>query len=71
MVTDYKTTLQEEIQKNSKVPLKYVTMGEEGPAHNKTFTVHVYHNAVLLGVGSGKSKKDAEQQAAMAALKKI
>ena len=69
-VNDYKTALQEEIQKNSKIPLKYMVIEEMGPAHDKTFKVHVTHNEKLLGEGVGKSKKDAEQQAAKVALEK-
>lgn len=67
-VSDYKTALQEEIQKTSKLPIKYLTIEETGPAHDKRFVVEVTHNNKTLGKGSGRSKKDAEQQAARAAL---
>lgn len=67
-VQDYKTRLQELIQKTSKVPLKYITINATGPDHRKTFTVQLKHNNTILGQGSGKSKKDAEQAAAKVAL---
>lgn len=70
MVSDYKTTLQEAIQKHSTHPLSYETIHEDGPAHNKTFHVEVRHQGQVLGKGVGKSKKDAEQQAARKALEK-
>lgn len=66
---DYKTHLQELVQKAGKNPLKYTTIGEEGYDHNKTFTVQVFHEDKLLGIGQGRSKKDAEQMAAKEALK--
>ena len=67
-VTDYKTQLQEVIQKNSKIPLKYETISQSGPDHDKTFTVQLSHEKKILGKGVGKSKKDAEQAAAKMAL---
>lgn len=68
---DYKTNLQEYIQKRSKVPIIYMVIGEEGPDHDKVFIVNVCHNNVVLGVGEGRSKKEAEQSAAFNAIKKI
>ncbi len=68
---DCKTRLQEEIQKNSKEPIHYAIIGESGPDHDKMFTAAVSHDCVILGEGSGKSKKEAEQSAAMDALKKM
>ncbi|MFV0440719.1 MAG: ribonuclease III [Lachnospirales bacterium] len=65
---DYKTTLQEEIQSFSKTPLVYTTTGEEGPDHDKIFHVSVCHKDKTLGKGSGKSKKEAEQNSAKEAL---
>lgn len=65
---DCKTYLQELIQKNSKLPIEYQVIGEEGPAHNRIFTVQVIHNGNILGKGQGKSKKDAEQNAAQIAI---
>ena len=68
---DCKTYLQELIQKDSKIPIEYEIISEEGPAHNKIFTVQVSHEGKILGVGKGKSKKDAEQNAAQLAIFKI
>ncbi|MDR2649927.1 MAG: ribonuclease III [Clostridiales bacterium] len=68
---DNKTFLQESFQKNSKIPLNYVITDESGPDHNKTFTAKVRHNGKVLGVGSGRSKKEAEQSAASEAIKKL
>lgn len=68
---DSKTNLQEIIQKTSKIPLEYHIIDEKGPAHNRTFSASVTHNGVVLGVGSGSSKKDAEQAAAQAAIEKL
>ncbi len=65
---DYKTTLQEIIQKNPGETLKYVLVGESGPDHNKHFVVEVHLNSNVIGKGGGKSKKQAEQQAAREAL---
>ena len=65
---DYKTRLQELVQKNSKTPLIYRVVAENGPEHDKCFSVSVEHNGVVLGVGEGRSKKSAEQQAAKGAL---
>lgn len=67
-VSDYKTALQEIIQKNKEEKIEYVIVGEEGPDHNKTFTVEVHLNSNVIGVGQGRSKKQAEQVAAMQAL---
>ena len=65
---DYKTKLQEVIQKNPEEHLEYVLVGETGPDHNKTFTVEVHLNSNVIGKGIGKSKKNAEQEAAREAL---
>ncbi len=65
---DCKTHLQEMIQKISKVPLQYVIVDEKGPDHNKIFVAEVLHEGKTLGQGSGKSKKEAEQNAANAAI---
>jgi ribonuclease-3 len=66
---DYKTTLQEIIQQNPEEHLDYVLTGESGPDHNKQFTVEVHLNSNVIGAGKGRSKKEAEQQAARQALK--
>ncbi len=65
---DYKTTLQEVIQKNPEERLTYVLIAESGPDHNKNFTVEVHLNSNVIGTGDGKSKKSAEQTAAKHAL---
>lgn len=66
---DYKTHLQEIIQKTSRIPVSYCITGERGPDHGKEFIVEVHHNGNILGTGIGKSKKEAEQSAAGAAIK--
>lgn len=65
---DFKTLLQEIIQKNPGERLSYVVIAEEGPDHDKSFTVEVKLNSNSIGQGTGKSKKAAEQQAAKEAL---
>ena len=65
---DYKTSLQEIVQKNPEEHLEYVLVGESGPDHNKHFVVEVHLNSNVIGKGGGKSKKEAEQQAAREAL---
>ena len=66
---DYKTQLQEIIQQNPEEQLEYELKGESGPDHNKQFLVEVHLNSNVIGSGKGKSKKEAEQQAAREALK--
>ncbi|MBQ9946323.1 MAG: ribonuclease III [Clostridia bacterium] len=66
--TDYKTLLQEIIQKNPDEHLTYCLAAESGPAHDKEFTVEVYVNSNCIGTGTGHSKKKAEQAAAKEAL---
>lgn len=65
---DYKTTLQEIIQKNPEERLEYVLTGESGPDHDKRFEVEIHLNSNVMGRGIGKSKKQAEQEAAREAL---
>jgi ribonuclease-3 len=65
---DYKTELQEVVQKNPEERIRYVVVEERGPDHDKTFTVEVRLNSNVIGVGSGHSKKQAEQRAAQEAL---
>ena len=60
--------MQEVIQKNPEERLNYVLTGETGPDHDKRFTVEVRLNSNKIGVGEGKSKKQAEQEAARQAL---
>lgn len=68
---DCKTYLQEMIQKKSKEPLVYNIVEESGLAHNKEFVSNVTHKGVALGMGKGKSKKEAEQNAAADAINKL
>ena len=65
---DYKTLLQEIVQKNPEESVRYVLTGESGPDHDKIFTVEVLLNSNTIGTGTGKSKKDAEEMAAKQAL---
>lgn len=65
---DYKTQLQEIIQQNPDETLNYVIVGESGPDHDKRFDVEVHLNSNVIGRGTGKSKKQAEQEAAKEAL---
>ena len=68
-ITDYKTVLQEIIQRNPEEMVEYVLKSEKGPDHDKEFTVQVMLNSNVIGEGTGKSKKNAEQMAAKQALK--
>jgi len=68
---DYKTELQELVQRKSDQHISYTMTGESGPDHNKTFSFSVSINGVLAGRGSGRTKKEAEQMAAMAALEAL
>ena len=61
---DYKTALQEIVQKNKQEILKYVLVNESGPDHEKVFKVQVHLNSNVIGEGNGRSKKEAEQNAA-------
>ncbi len=65
---DYKTALQEIIQKNPEEKVVYHLVGESGPDHDKRFTVEVHLNSNVIGRGTGRSKKEAEQDAAREAL---
>ena len=65
---DYKTLLQEVIQKNRGEVLKYVIADQFGPEHEKTFVCHLYLNSNRISEGRGRSKKAAEQAAAKMAL---
>ncbi|WP_148556296.1 ribonuclease III [Terrisporobacter glycolicus] len=66
---DYKTYLQEVLQSKGEQNIWYKLLEEKGPDHNKRFVMEVGINEKVLGVGEGKSKKDAEQVAAKSALK--
>lgn len=65
---DYKTALQEIIQRNPEESVTYILTGESGPDHDKLFTVEVKLNSNTIGRGSGRNKKQAEQAAAKEAL---
>jgi ribonuclease III len=69
--TDYKSKLQELLQKRYKMPPAYVLARESGPDHAKNFVMEVRLRRRLLGQGEGRSKKEAEQAAARQALKTI
>ena len=60
--------MQEIIQKNPEEQVDYVLTGESGPDHDKRFTVEVHLNSNVIGHGTGRSKKEAEQNAAHQAL---
>lgn len=68
--SDYKSALQESIQ-TEKRSLEYVLVDEQGPAHNKTFTMIVKVDDIVYGKGTAGSKKEAEQEAAKDALDKL
>ena len=71
LMQDYKTALQELVQRKSGQALSYRMVGESGPDHNKTFTAEVWLNGEGVGTGSGHSKKEAEQAAARAAIRRL
>jgi len=70
-VMDYKTSLQEVLQKNGDIDIQYVILNEEGPAHSRKFVVEVKAFGKVLGTGQGQSKKVAEQNAAKNALESL
>ncbi|MGN9164040.1 ribonuclease III [Tissierellaceae bacterium HCP3S3_D8] len=65
---DYKTELQERLQKKGKSKVDYVVIKEEGPDHNKIFYMDVCVDEKRIGTGMGRNKKEAEQMAAKEAL---
>jgi len=70
-IKDYKSALQELIQSGDKRVISYHTLKETGPSHNREFEAAVKLDGnIILGVGKGKTKKEAEQNAAHEALKK-
>ena len=71
LLGDAKSVLQEKIQEKFNQAPTYIVDHEEGPAHDKKFTVSVRFNDKVLGTGTARSKKEAEQQAAAAALADI
>ena len=68
--SDYKSSLQEYVQTEQK-SLEYVLVDEEGPAHDKRFTVEVKIDGIVYGIGKSTTKKEAEQEAAKVALDKM
>ena len=68
---DYKTELQELVQQKRNQNLSYELVGESGPDHDKHFQVQVLLNGKVIGVGSGSSKKRAEQDSARAAIEAL
>ena len=70
MITDYKTHLQELLQVNGDVAIRYQVISETGPAHDKVFEVEVLVEGTSIGQGQGRSKKLAEQEAAKNAVEK-
>ncbi|MGB8815740.1 MAG: ribonuclease III [Minisyncoccia bacterium] len=67
---DAKSNFQEASQENENITPSYKTIKEEGPDHDKIFTVGVYLDKELISIGTGKSKQEAEQEAAKTALVK-
>lgn|SRR5690625_1744738 len=65
---DYKSQLQEVVQKYKNISIKYNIIDEKGPSHNKEFKAQVQINNELYKVGVGRTKKEAEQRAAKYAL---
>ena len=68
---DYKTVLQEKLQENGEVEIKYTILREFGPDHEKIFEAQVECNQKKLATGTGKSKKLAEMEAARKALENL
>ena len=68
---DYKTALQELVQQKKNQVLSYALVGQSGPDHDKQFDVEVSLNGTVVGKGSGRSKKRAEQDAARTAIEKL
>ena len=68
---DHKTHLQELVQRHSGQVLSYHLIGQSGPDHNKSFEMEVRLNGETVGTGTGRSKKEAEQMAARAAIAKL
>lgn len=68
---DYKTMLQEHVQQSGAASLEYRIVDEKGPAHDREFAVELYMDDTMIGRGKGRSKKEAEQQAAGEALAQL
>ena len=70
-ITDFKTKLQEILQRKKNQEIRYVPVAESGPDHDKRFTVEVRVNGITRGTGVGQSKKRAEQEAARHAIETL
>lgn len=70
IMMDYKTQLQEVVQRNGEKKIVYEVVEEKGPDHNKLFIMQVKVSEAVWGTGEGKSKKEAEQNAARVALER-
>ena len=68
---DFKTVLQEKLQENGDVDIKYTVIKETGPDHDKIFTVKVEADGKMLATGEGRTKKHAEMDAAGKALERL
>lgn len=71
MMGDYKSMLQEFLQQASQSEISYELLGFTGPEHNRIFSSGVFINGVSYGSGTGRTKKESEQQAAREALEKL
>lgn len=71
VMRDYKTALQEYVQKDHRKTISYVLVSESGPDHDKRFTTRVLIDDQTMGEGTGRSKKEAEQHAAAQALERL
>lgn len=67
-VMDFKSQLQERVQRDGAGGLEYSIVNEQGPAHSRIFVAQVHYNGDVLGEGTGRSKKEAEQNAAKLAI---
>ena len=70
-VADYKTDLQERVQRKPGQALEYTLLSESGPDHNNSFTMNGLLNGSEIGRGTGRTKKEAEQSAAKSALERM
>lgn len=70
-INDYKSILQEAMQAEFRESVVYNVVSEKGPPNDRTFVIEAVYNGQVLGYGTGKSKKDAEQLAAKEALSKV
>lgn len=71
IVLDYKTKLQEVLQKKGEVDIQYNLIKFEGPPHRRKFYISVIYHGEVHGTGTGYSKKEAEQDAAQTSLRKM